>query len=369
MKKHNKVSIRILNWRDVKHPLAGGAELSLHEQAKVWMKMGAEVSWYSASWKNAKKNEIVDGVRVFRMGNQFTVHFLFLARYFIHKVPKVDVCIDSFHFIPYFSPFYIKKEKIYALINEVAGDLWYYNSPKPVAFIGKVMEPIIIRAYKKIPFITASNSTVQELVRIGIPHGHISTVYHGVTVYNPKKNIVKEADPTILFVNRISQDKGIEDILKIFTQLHKSNKRIQLWIAGKEENEGLLRELLQKYNIQKKVQYFGFVSESQKFNLMKRAWILVHPSRKEGWGLTVIEAASQGTPSVGYDVEGLRDSIQNEKTGLLVTSNSEGLLSGIQKLLSDSTLRGTLAKNAIVWSQKFSWKNAGEKSWKIIYGS
>lgn len=362
----SKISIRILNWRDINHPLAGGAEQSLHEQAKVWIEKGADVVWYSASWNGSKKKEIIDKIRVIRMGNQFTIHLLFFIQHILGRVPKVEVCIDSFHFIPYFSKFFIRNEKIFALINEIAGELWYYNAPAPVAFFGKKIEPLIIKSYAKVPFITASDSTKNELMGIGISEGNIHIVHHGVTVLNPGQNVRKEKNPTLLFLNRISMDKGIEDMIKAFEVLRRNNKSINLWIVGKEEKARIVSDLLRKYGVVEGVKYLGFVSQTEKFKLMKRAWILVHPSKKEGWGLTVIEAASQGTPTVGYDVEGLRDSIVNNKTGILIKPSTYGIIEGVEKILSGNSLRQKFEKNSIEWAENFTWEKAGEKSWKII---
>ena len=117
------------------------------------------------------------------------------------------------------------------------------------------------------------------------------------------------------------------------------------------------------------LKYFNYVSESKKFELLKKAWILVHPSRKEGWGLNVIEAASQGTPTVGYDREGLRDSIVDGKTGLLTDSNPVSLANTIAELISNKNLYNKLSEGAADWAKKFSWKKSNEESWEILIAS
>ncbi len=55
---------------------------------------------------------------------------------------------------------------------------------------------------------------------------------------------------------------------------------------------------------------------------MQKSLLILVTSIKEGWGLIVTEAASQGTPAVVYDVDGLRDSVYHSKTGLITTSNT-----------------------------------------------
>lgn len=366
--KNNKspITISILNWRDIHHPLAGGAEISLHEHAKYWIQRGARVYWYSSSWSEAKQDETIDGIKIKRMGSHYTVHLLFFLNYLTGKIPKTQILIDSFHFVPFFSPLFAKKSKVIALINEVAGDLWDSNMPQPFAFIGRKIEPLFFKIYKKNTFITSSDSTKNELLTLGISQKNIRLVPHGVTTVPVKGLVNKEKKPTILFLNRVSEDKGIGDLLQAFSYLQKNILDIQLWIVGKEEQEGILKVLLNKYNLGKNIKYFGFVSQKEKFELMKKAWVLVHPSKKEGWGLTVIEAASQGTPTIGYDVPGLRDSIQNNKTGLLVEPSISGIRSGVEVVVSNNSLRLEFGKNCIDWSKKFSWEIAGRKSWEVL---
>ena len=101
--------------------------------------------------------------------------------------------------------------------------------------------------------------------------------------------------------------------------------------------------------------------------MLKKAWILIHPSVKEGWGLTVIEAASQGTPTVSYDSSGLRDSIRDGETGFLVKERKPEELAGkISFLLGDNMLYNTLSKKSLEWSTKFSWEKSTTESLRFI---
>ena len=139
---------------------------------------------------------------------------------------------------------------------------------------------------------------------------------------------------------------------------------MQFWIAGKEEKKGSLKKILNKS--QGKIQYFGFVNEKKKWELLERAWILIHPSTREGWGLSVIEANNVGTPVVGYNVPGLKDSIIDKQTGLLVQPSHKNLANGIEKLLKNQTLYKKLSQNSKKWSKKFRWDTSTKKSWTML---
>ena len=363
------MNILILNWRDIQHPLAGGAEVSLLEHAKYWQKEGVKITWFASDFPGAKKEELIDGMTIIRAGSHFTTVLFAFYYYLAGKFGKQDIVVDCFHFIPFFTPLYMWRKKKIALINEVAGKVWFSNLPLILAIIGYYTEPFFFMFYKSMPFITASDSAREDLIKVGVSPQKIDIVHHGVSLEKVNEKISKEKEPTLLFLNRISKDKGIDDVLDAYSRLKRDDHKMKLWLVGKEEIPGELGKMLKRKGLQLNSDgliYFGFVDQKKKFELLKKAWILVHPSKKEGWGLTVIEAASQGTPTVGYNVEGLKDSIQHMKTGILVDENPDALADGIKMLLSDEKLRKRLGETALGWSNEFDWKKSGEKSWRLL---
>lgn len=362
------MKILILNWRDIMHPLAGGAEQSLFKHASYWEKKGADVTWITSCFPGAKKSETVNGIRIIRMGSHFTVHFL--AANYYRKLDNIDIIIDSFHFIPFFSPLYTNPNKIIALINEPAKNAWFKNIFFPVAIIGYIIEPFFFKLYNNIPFITSANSIKKELEELGVNGKKINIIPHGVTVKNSAKKYIKEQIPTIIYLSQVSPDKGIEDALQAFQLLQNENKSINLWIVGKAISESYqkkIKMMIDTLRIKKNTTYFGFVTEEKKFELLQKAWILIHPSIREGWGLNVIEANNFGVPSVGYNVTGLKDSIKDNKTGLLTRKNTpEDLAEKCMKILTDKKTYNYLAKNSKKWANEFSWEKSAKKSWGLI---
>lgn len=364
------MKILILNWRDIHHPLAGGAEQSLFEHAKYWKKKKAQVTWFASHFPKAKKREVIDGITVIRKGSHFTVHFWAFFYFLTKRFGEFDLVIDSFHFLPFFTPLYIPSKKIIGLINEIAGKVWFENLIAPLAFIGYLMEPYFFLLYKKILFITGSESTKVELIHTGIVEKNITVIHHGFHNVPVDKKIVKEKNPTLVFLGRVSKDKGIQDCIEVYLVLKKKIKNLAFWIIGREEKIGIIKKLRERYHLQGNqsgMTYFGFVSQEKKFSLLKKSWMLIHPSKKEGWGLNVIEAASQGTPTLGYDVEGLRDSVLNGKTGILVAPNhTEQLSSSVLSLITDKKKYTHLSKNAVQWSKQFNWRKSTRESWELL---
>ncbi len=363
------MKILIFSWRGPGHSHEGGAELVIHEHAKAWIRAGHEVTLFTSNDSSLKKNEKIDGIDIIRDGNEvFGVHIKAFVWYLFKKNTDFDLIIDNFHGIPFFTPLYSRTKKI-AFIHEVTKDVWKLNPwPKPINlipyFFGPIFESWIFRFfYKKIIFITVSNSTREELHEFGIPLKNISVIHNGVTILDPKV-MYKEKNKTVIFLGAISKDKGIDDAFETFSLLNKKGQ-FQFWIVGKG-NESLIKKKAEDLGLSD-LKYWGYVSDQKKFELLKRAHVLLNPSVREGWGLVVIEAAAMGTPTIGYVVAGLKDSVINGKTGILENDKSpESLTKAILNLLSNDSDYQKMSNNAKKWSKSFSWDKSTKKSLKLI---
>lgn len=373
MESEKKLNILILSWRGPGHPNAGGAEISTHEHVKGWVKAGHSVTLFTSSYQGAKKEEIIDGVKILRRGRQvFGVQWQAFNWYIFKAHPKFDLVIDQFHGIPFFTPLFVKEKKL-GFIHEVAKEVWRLNPwPKPMFFIpailGTLIEPLIFKfLYRKIPFMTVSNSTKEDLVDWGIPEENITIVHNGINV--PKIKIPKkESKETLIFLGALSEDKGIKDALEVFSQVDKRGN-FQFWIVGKSDSKflELLKKQSKELNLNKKIKFWGYVSEDKKFELLARAHVLVNPSTREGWGLVVIEAASVGIPTVAYDVSGLRDSIVNGRTGILCKKrNTLNLTEAVMELINDKIRYAGISKQAFLWSKNFNWEKSSKMSLDLI---
>lgn len=373
MESKKKLNILIFSWRGPGHPSFGGAEISTHEHAMGWVQAGHSVVLFTSSFKGAKNQEVVDGVKIIRQGNQvFEVQARAFFWYIFSRHPKYDLVIDQFHGLPFFTPFYIKEKKL-AFIHEIAGEVWRLNPwvfPFNLipAIIGPLFESAIFKFYKSIPFMTVSDSTKKDLAAFGIPENNISVIHNGVSV--PSKVIAtKDKRPTFLFLGALTKDKGVKRAVELFFQLKKKIPDAQFWFVGKGEVGFLtkIKKLIIDLNLSNNLKFFGYVTELKKFELMKKSHFLINTSVREGWGIVVLEAAAMGTPTVAFDVPGLRDSIQNNKTGVLSKDLSlEELASKVQLLLSDKEKYDKMCKDAVLWSKKFTWERSVRESSELI---
>ena len=361
------MNILVLNWRDTKNPKSGGAEIVTLQHAKAWVKSGHRVTWFTSEFKGAKAKEVLDGVNIVRRGNFISVYFYAIV-FYLFSEKKFDVVVDEIHGIPFFTPIFVRKPKI-AFIHEVADEIWDYMYPFPINKIGKFIEPLYFYLYRNTKFWTDAQSTISDLEVYGIKKENCTVINCPIENKSLRTLPRKENVPTFIFVSRVVKMKGIEEVIRAFFYILRELKDARLWIVGDGEKSYVeeLRDTMKSYSIAPRVKFFGTVSESKKLELMKQAHILLHASVKEGWGLVVIEAASQGTPSVVYDVAGLRDSVKNGKTGIVLSENSsKEMAKEASNLYKNKKLYEKFQKNAILWAKSLTWKDATKKSLALI---
>ncbi len=358
--------ILILNWRDIKNPKKGGAEIVTLEHAVAWVQAGHNVTWFSAAFPHCLPNEIIKEIHFVRRGNGLSVYLHAMIYYFYNSF---DVVVDEIHGFPFCTPLYVKKSKILAFVNEVADTIWDYMYVFPINKLGKIIVKLLFRFYLHISIMTGSESTKKDLMRFGIQQDMIHVVRHGLRANILSTLPRKENIPTFLFVSRIVPMKGIEEVIKSFALIYTVEKDVQLWIAGTGENNYIreLKKMIENYDIQKSVKFYLHPSDSEKFSLMKKAHILLHASIKEGWGLVVVEAASQATPSIVYNVSGLNESVKNGITGdVLLENTPKDMAEKAISLIHDTDRYKRYQKNCLQWANSLKWEDSTKQSLALI---
>ena len=370
------MNILVFSWRGPRHPHAGGAEYVTQKHAKAWVKAGHDVTLFTSHFRGAKIKETIDDVQVIRKGSEvFGVQIAAFTWYLVGKHKQFDLVIDQFHGIPFFTPLYVRTRKL-AFIHEVAKEVWKYNPwPKPFNLlpyiVGTFFEPFIFKViYKKIQFMTVSESTKDDLSGWSIPKRNITVIHNGMdSTYALKKMPEKSIKKTVTYLGALSEDKGVFDTVYAFSEIIRKDEDWQLWIVGKSsvDIDRRLKELVNNLNIKNKVKLWGFVSDKRKFELLAQSSYLINPSIREGWGLVNIEANSVGVPVIGYNVPGMRDSVIDGKTGVLVESGNYRLIAeNVLKLFKDQSVYETYSANCRKWAAKFSWEKSTKESLDLI---
>jgi len=351
--------ILILINRDIKNPHSGGAHIYTHEIAKRLVKDGHKVIMFCSKYKNSKNEEVIDGIRIIRRGNEYTLYFYAFINYLLKLRKECDILIEEINAIPFFSSLYVRKPK-FVLIHQLIKEIFSIELPRPLDIIGKTLEKSMPIFYKNINFLTVSESTKKDLIKLGIPKQNIKIVYNGVN-HKRYKLDRKSRIPTVVCVGRLEKYKRVNLLIKIIPNIVSKLKKVNFWIAGYGNAENDIKKLVRKLNLPKNVKFFGHVSENKKIQLLQKSWLFVSPSIREGWNLSLLEANSCGTPGIAFNVPGLKNSIINNKTGILIPNNNTKMLNNkIIFLLKNKRLLKYLSKNALKWSCNFSW----EKTYK-----
>lgn len=361
------MNILILNWRDPKNPKSGGAEIVTMKHASYWVKKGNNVTWFTSKFKNSKNQEKINGVNIVRRGNSITVYLL-APLFYIFSRNKFDIVIDEIHGLPFFTPIYVKKPKI-AFIHEVAREIWDYMFPFPINIVGRFIEPKYFKLYKNVKFWVPSKSTVDDLVSVGIERRSCKVIYCGID--NKTVGILpkKEIYPTFIFVSRVVKMKGIEEVVRAFFRIARVEKNSKLWIVGDGEKKYVmsLKNLIRSYGFESKISFLGKVSEKKKLFLLRKAHILLHASIREGWGLVVIEAASQATPSIVYNVSGLKNSVKDKITGKVLKNNTPDEMAKEALMLLKNTKSYLIyQRNGLEWAKSLNWKDSLSESLSLL---
>lgn len=359
--------ILIFNWRDTKHTYGGGAEVYIHELSKRWVTMGYSVTLFCGNDGNNPRNEVIDGVQMIRRGGFYVVYAWAFIYYVLRLRGKYDVIIDTENGLPFFTPLYAR-EPIYCLMFHVHQDVFRKSLPKPLAIFAQILENRLMPwAYRRIKFITISESSKKEIQELGLGLAGIEIIYPGIDLKTYKPSDIKTPNPLIIYIGRLQMYKSVDVFIKSAKQIFKAEPHAQIIIAGDGEERGKLEELTDKLGLNKKIKFLGKISEKEKIQLYQKAWVAVNPSMKEGWGITTIEANACGTPVVASDVPGLRDSVKNPSTGFLVEyGNSQALSQKILKVIKDQELREDMEIKSVKWARNFEWNVSAERTLGII---
>jgi glycosyltransferase involved in cell wall biosynthesis len=349
-----------LTWKDQADPEAGGAELVNHELAKRLVDDGNTVHFLVRGYSNAPQDFIRDGYKVTTLGNKYTVYWEAYRYYRSHLIGWPDLVIDEVNTIPFLARFYTSSKQV-LFVHQLCREIWFYHMPFPLNLIGYSLEPMYLRLLNHSSVITVSPSTKADLIRFGFYPDKIFCIPEATTL-TPIPSIQeagKFPQPTVVSLGAIRPMKRTLDVVKAFEAAKLKLPDLRLIIAGDASHPYGHIVLLRIYQspFSESITYMGKVTEAEKHQLLRQAHVLCVTSIKEGWGLSVTEANSQGTPAIAYNVDGLRDSILHDETGLLCESrNPQSMAECIVALLNNKEHYTRLRTNAWQWSRSMTFE-------------
>ncbi len=360
------MKILILNWRDAKHPRAGGADFRLQHVYAPLTKQGHEVILYSCAYPGCEPDDNIDGIEVHRLGNDVTFSFLCMIklRGWVKK-HQPDVVVEDFNKLPFYSPLVYKGPLVIQMHH-----LWrksiFREAFFPVALFIWLSEEMIRLVYRKCRFSVVSESTKAELVDMGVSPDHIEVIYNGADLssYRP---VDGAKEPYMIWVGRIQKYKGVLDACQVLEKLQSEFPELELVIVGDGPFMPKVKEYITSHGLQDNVKLTGFIAEQEKIALLQKAAVHLQSSYKEGWGLSVIEANACGCPVVANNTTGLRDSVVDGQSGLLYDYCNLGeAAQKVKSILSDAELQSRLIEVGLRRAADFSWERNSSEMLKYL---
>jgi glycosyltransferase involved in cell wall biosynthesis len=358
-----------LNWRDLKNPLGGGAEVHMEEILRHLGHRGHRCTLLTSRFAGAPEVEAADGYRIVRGGNELDFNLVvpFLYRRVAAADPP-DVVLDDINKVPFFSPLWTRVPVLAVIPHLMGSTVFQEVNPLLASAVWAAERPVRL-VYRRCHVEVISESTRDDLVARGFRADRIHVVHCGIDRirYRADPTVAKTASPSLVFVGRIKRYKAVDHAIRALVAIRRRFPDSTLTIVGDGSGMVELRQLTARLGLDGAVHFAGFVPHEEKVRLLQSAHAVINPSAKEGWGLTNVEANACGTVCVAADAPGLRDSVKDGQTGLLYPwGDVDALAERVTRLLADPSLRRRMEAGALEWAASLTWERCGDETLALV---
>jgi glycosyltransferase involved in cell wall biosynthesis len=348
------MNILWLSHRDPLNPRAGGAERTISEVCLRLAKKGHIITLVTGGWKNCLPVEYFNGIEIHRFGRNVGPHLSLPV--FIFK-NKYDIVVNDLgHAVPWFSPVLLVRHNIAFFRHLHARSLPGQVRPV-IANAIKALEKCYFILYHDTVFVTESKTSKNDLLNLGIKENEIVLNPPGVdmNLFHPS---AKTSYPSMVYFGGMRRYKRPQEIIYLLKSLLAMFHDIKLYIVGAGPEEENLKNLTSAFNLQNHVIFKGRITNEELSDIVSKSWLNIHTSVTEGWGYSILEASASGTPTVAYDVPGVRDAVEDGNNGLKVKDGDrKALLEAAYSILSDPE-RWWLSSLEV--AKKYSWDKTAE---------
>lgn len=199
-----------------------------------------------------------------------------------------------------------------------------------------------------------------------LPRDKIKVIYNGIrleemeTPANSEKKRLKFALPEekiIFYVGRLVREKGVDTLLEAASRLKNYNMPYKLIISGKGPEGDYLRNKTWEMGLQDNVSFTGYISDEDRNLLYCLADAAVFPSLYEPFGIVALEAMAAKTPVVVSDIGGFDEIVEHDLDGLkFYAGDAQSLTSQLVRIFSEDRLAENLRNQGLKKAKKFSWE-------------
>ncbi|MFD6098313.1 glycosyltransferase family 4 protein [Nocardiopsis flavescens] len=366
------VRLVMVNWRDPWQSAAGGAEEYAWRISRHLAERGAIVTFLTSREPHQARVETRDGVVIRRMGGRFTVYPRVMAWLALWR-REYRLAFDCMNGIPFFSRLVLRRRtRVVSIVHHVHDLQFNAYFPAPLAWFGRFVESAVAsRVYRRCTTVTVSESSRRAL-REKLGWRAPVEIIHNGGVQGPLRPLDDApedmGDPAIVSLGRLVVQKRVSQVAGLARALEDEHPRLRVHIIGRGPEGAHLADQTSRDGTADRVRLHGFLPEEDKNSVLASCHLHVTASEFEGWGLTVIEAARLGVPTVAYDVDGLRDSVRDGETGWLVRDGEElaDVVSRALKELSDPHRRAAVRRACRDWAERFTWEASGAEMTRLV---
>ncbi len=357
--------ILLVNWNDIENPHAGGAEIHLFEIFRRLVERGHVVDLVCSGWEGGARHATVQGLSLERVGGRHT--FALLGRGAVRRAlarNRYDIVVEDINKLPLFLPT-LTRLPFCAIIPHLFGTTAFEEAAWPMAATVWLAERPLPAIYRRAGFHAISESTRDDLAARGVPYEAIEVIHPGVDTvhYRPDPAVGRTPQPTFVYVGRLKRYKGLDLAIRALAEARKSRQDLVLEIAGGGDYRPALEALVDELGQRQAVRFLDRIPEARKLELFQSAWANIFPSPKEGWGITVMEAAACGTPSIASDSPGLRDSVRRDETGWLVPHGDVAALAARMLSVAGNPAEvERLGAAARRYAEQHTWASAADRT-------
>jgi len=357
-------SVRMVAWRDLDDPEAGGSELHAHRIAAVWAQAGLAVTMRTSMVANAPAIVEREGYRAVRRGGRYGIFPQVIAEGLRQRRKHDDALVEIWNGMPFFSPLWRRPPRL-IFLHHVHGEMWDMVLSRGLARVGDTLERVIAPPlYRRSTIMTLSTSSKEEIVeRLHLHPDRIHVVPPGIEErFTPGG--ARADHPHVVAVGRLVPVKRYDLLIRTLVEVRRQIPTLTASIIGEGYERGSLEALRTELGAEGWLELPGHVSDDEQLAAYRRAWVVASSSLREGWGMTLTEAAACGTPSVATDIAGHRDAVEDDRGGLLV--DEDGLVQALCSVLSDEALRERLGKGALSYAGTLTWETTATTAFRLL---
>lgn len=357
--------VHMLAWRDLDDPEAGGSEVHAHSIASIWAQSGLSVTMRTSEAVGLDASAERDGYAVSRKAGRFGVFVRSPLAEIAGRLGPCDALVEIWNGMPFLSPLWWRGPRTIWL-HHVHGPMWGMTLAKPLAAFGNTIESRIApRIYRSQPIVTLSESSRREIVDdLGMDAVNVSVVSPGVDPYFTPGG-EKSPKPLAVSVGRLVPVKDFPRLVRVMELAHREVPDLELVIVGEGYERDRITSLIRELGASGWITLAGRTSDEELRDLYRRAWMAVSASVREGWGMTLTEAAACGTPSVATDIAGHSDAVAPERSGLLRATDAD-LAAAVVAVATDTELRRRLETGALERASELTWEKAAVANFEVL---